>query len=441
MSSCPGPRLFAPGSSRREFLHVGLVGAMGLTLGDFFRLRAAEAALPVGGIAPKADSIIQIYLPGGMSAQESFDPKPYAPGEYRGPFGSVPTKIPGVHFGEKFPKLAAIADKFAVIRSMSHGEAAHERGTHNMFTGYKPSPAISFPSFGAVVSHELGSQKNLPPYVCIPNVPNTFAGSGYLSNAYGPFGLGSDPAQGAAFKVRDLNLPEGVSPERFERRKGMLATVDSHFKTLEESDALDSMDSFYQHAYSLVSSQQAREAFNLKDEPDSLKDTYGRNEAGLRLLLARRLVSSGVRFASVTYGGWDHHDNIKNGFNNQAPKLDQALAALITDLDQRGLLARTLVIVTSEFGRTPKINPTGGRDHWPRVFNVLMAGGGIKPGLIYGASDPLGGEPADKPVSVEDFAHTLYHLIGINADKRLMSPGNRPIDIVRGGQVLTELLA
>jgi uncharacterized protein (DUF1501 family) len=201
------------------------------------------------------------------------------------------------------------------------------------------------------------------------------------------------------------------------------------------------MDAFYQHAYKLISSQQARDAFNLEAEPAKLRDEYGRTQAGQRMILARRLVEAGVRFVSLTAGGWDHHDNIKDGIQQQLPPTDIAIAALIRDLDQRGLLDSTLVMVTTEFGRTPKINPTGGRDHWPRVFSTMLAGGGVKSGFVYGSSDALGGEPENDPVSVADLATTVYNQIGINADKELMAPGNRPMEICDGGRVLDEILA
>jgi len=421
--------------TRRDFLYVGLVGGLGLTLGDFFKLRAAEAAQEA-----KAKAVIQIFLPGGISPHESFDPKPLAPIEYRGPFGSIPTKIDGVYFNELLKDTAQIADKITVVRSMTHGEAAHERGTHTMFTGYKPSPAIQYPSMGSVVSHELGIRNDLPPYVCIPSQPNPYAGTGYLSTAYGPFSLGGDPAN-EKFNVRDLNLPANIDHERFAERQSMLATVDAHFKQLEKSDAIDAMDSFYQHAYGLVSSQKAREAFNLKAEPDSIKEEYGRNGAGMRMLMARRLVESGVRFVSTVYGGWDHHSNVKGGIENELPHFDKAYASLIRDLDRRGMLDSTLVMVTSEFGRTPKVNKDAGRDHWPRVFSAVLAGGGIKRGSVYGSSDATGAEPDENPLAVEDFAMTIFKQLGIDGTKKLMSSGNRPIDIVRGGQVVSDLIA
>ena len=421
--------------SRRDFLYVGLIGGLGLTLGDFFKLRAEEAMAEA-----KAQSLIHIFLPGGIAAQESFDPKPLAPIEYRGPFGSIDTRLDGVRFSELLKDTAGIADKITVIRSMTHGEAAHERGTHNMFTGYKPSPAIAYPSFGSVVSHELGIRKNLPPYVCIPSQPNPYAGSGYLSNAYGPFSLGGDPGS-MKFNVRDLNLPPNIDHERFTERQSMLAAVDAHFSELEKSDSLDAMDSFYQRAYGLVSSAEARAAFDLKSEPDALKDEYGRNSAGMRMLMARRLVQSGVRFVSLVYGGWDHHTNIKAGIQKDLPQFDKAYATLIRDLDRRGMLDTTLVMLTTEFGRTPKVNKDAGRDHWPRVFSIVLAGGGIKRGTVYGSSDPTGAEPDENPLQLEDFAMTIYKQLGIDGTKKLMSPGNRPIDIVRGGQVITDLLA
>jgi uncharacterized protein (DUF1501 family) len=421
--------------SRRDFLYVGLVGGLGLTLGDFFKLQAAETVQEA-----KAKAVINIFLPGGISAQESFDPKPLAAVEYRGPLGTIPTKLDGVRFSELLKDTAQIADKITVVRSMTHGEAAHERGTHNMFTGYKPSPAILYPSLGSVVSHELGIRNDLPPYVCIPSQPNPYAGSGYLSTAYGPFSLGGDPAN-ERFNVRDLNLPANIDHERFAQRQSMLAAVDAHFRELEKSDALDAMDSFYQRAYGLVSSQHAKDAFNLKAEPDSLKDEYGRNGAGMRMLMARRLVESGVRFVSTVYGGWDHHVNVRGGIEKDLPQFDKAYASLIRDLDRRGMLDSTLVMVTTEFGRTPKINKDAGRDHWPRVFSIVLAGGGIKRGAVYGSSDSTGAEPDANPLSVEDFAMTIYKQLGIDGTKKLMSSGNRPVDIVRGGQVVPGLLA
>ena len=429
----------ANGVDRRGFLTVGAIGGLGLSLGDYFRMQSARAADGQPAREGIAKSVIYIYLPGGYAHQETFDPKPFAPVDYRGPLGSIDTVVPGVRFGEVLTHTAKVADKLAICRSMTHGEAAHERGTHNMFTGYRPSPALQYPSFGSVISHEFGSRENLPPYVCIPNQPNEFAGSGYLSSAYSAFSLGADPAD-PNFKVRDLNLPSGIDVARFDKRRKMLDVVNAHFREKEKSDALDALDSFYQRAYGLISSAKAQEAFDLKQESEEIKNEYGKNQAGMRMLLVRRLVEAGVRFVTLTYGGWDHHDNIAANMKRQAPAFDQGFASLIRDLDRRGLLASTLVCVGTEFGRTPKINPTAGCDHWPKVFSIVMAGGGIKGGIVHGSSNATASEPEDDPLTVEDWATTIYDRLGIDARKELMAPGARPIEIVDGGTVRSDLI-
>jgi uncharacterized protein (DUF1501 family) len=425
--------------SRRGFLTVGAAG-FGLTLGDFFRMRAHAEQKNYGPIKAKADSVIHIFLPGGIAHQETFDPKPYAPVEYRGELGTIATKIDGEVFCQTLPQTAQIADKLTVIRSMTHGEAAHERGTHNMFTGYRPSPALQYPSMGSVVAHEYGPRNNLPPYVCVPSIPNVYAGTGYLSSSFSPFSLGADPADGG-FRVQDLNLPGGIDDSRFATRRHVLDAVNDHFARKEKSDGLAAMDTFYQRAYSLISSAKARAAFDINAEPAALRDQYGRNQAGQRMLMARRLVEAGVRFVALQYGGWDLHTGIANGMRSQMPAFDQGFAALIRDLEQRGLLERTVVMVSSEFGRTPKINKDAGRDHWPKVFSVVVAGGGFKKGYIHGASNATASEPERDAIGPEDLATTIYNQIGIVADKELMAPGNRPIEIVDGGKVRSELLA
>lgn len=433
VSFCNSPdHIFRP--NRREFLFVGLIGSLGLTLGNLFKLQAQS---PVAKI--RAQSVINIFLPGGIAAQESFDPKLLAPLEFRGPLGSVKTKLDGIYFSEVLKHTAEVADRLCVIRSMTHGEADHSRGTHNMFTGWRPSPALQYPSIGSIVSHELGPRNNLPPYVCVPTQPNPFAGTGYLGSAYGPFSLGADPAS-RGFKVRDLSLPQGVDEKRFAERKEMRSVVDAHFSAIEHSDALAGMDSFYQRAYAMMSSDKAREAFDLRKEPDKLRDEYGRNAAGQRLLLARRLVEAGVRFVSLTYGGWDHHDNIRRGIATQMPEFDQAFAALVRDLVHRGMLDSTLVLVTTEFGRTPKINANAGRDHYPKVFSIVMAGGGMKQGYVHGATDPTGSEVDSDPLTVPDYAATIYSLLGIDYEKTLLA-GARPVKIIKDGEIAKSLLA
>lgn len=430
---CPGNVL-----SRRGLLAAGTLGGIGLSLPELLLRQALAEQKHYDFIAAKAKSVIHIYLPGGMAQQESWDPKPYSPLEYRGELGTIKTNT-GETVCETLPQLAKRADKYSIIRSMTHGEAAHERGTHNMFTGYKPSPALSYPSFGAVVSHEYGPRNNLPPYVAIPNVPNEFAGTGFLPSSYGAFALGSDPA-GKDFQVRDLNLAGGVDDERFIRRKSALEIVNRNFVSATGADNVAAMNTFYQRAYDLIDTPAAREAFDLSKEDDKLRDRYGRNQAGQRLLMGRRLVEAGVRLVTLTYGGWDMHQNITSSFNNTMPPLDVALATLLDDLSDRGLLDETLVMLSSEFGRTPKINSDAGRDHWPKVFSVMLAGGGIRGGMIYGASDSTASEPEDKPVSPADLATTMYHLLGIVADKELMAPGDRPVEIVDGGKLIEPLL-
>jgi hypothetical protein len=433
----------SPGSghSRRHFLTVGAVAGLGLSLGDFFAMRHARADQKhYDFVEPTAQSVIQIFLPGGMSAQESFDPKPYAPIEYRGEMGSINTNVDGIVFGDALPQTARVADRLTIIRSMTHGEAAHERGTHNMFTGYRPSPAIVFPSMGSIVSHEYGPRKNLPPYVCIPNQPNVYAGTGYLSSSFGPFSLGADPAAGG-FKVRDLSRGDDIDDARFTRRRSALEAVNDHFTNKIKADAVGAMDTFYERAFSLIESKEAREAFNIDAEDAKLRDEYGRNAAGQRMLMARRLVQAGVRFVTLTYGSWDHHQRITQSMRGQMPPFDKAFARLIRDLDERGLLETTLVMVTSEFGRTPKINSDGGRDHWPKVFSAVLAGGGIKRGVAYGATNATATEPDVDPIGPQDLATTVYRCLGIVADKELMAPGGRPIEIVKGGKVRQDLLA
>jgi hypothetical protein len=262
----------ASGLARREFLHVGSLTGLGLSLGGFFQMRAARAdAKAFTHFDGTAKSVIHIWLPGGWAQQETFDPKPLSPAEYRGELGVIDTKLPGVQFSEKLAKTAGIADKITVVRSMTHGEAAHERGTHNMFTGYRPSPALTYPSFGSVVSHEYGPRANLPPYVAIPGLPAPDAQAGYLGSAFGPFALGSDPASDN-FTVRDLSLPGGVDASRFATRQRLRDAVGRHFQRLEDSGTIAAMDSFYERAYALVSSAEARAAFDIKAEPDALRD-------------------------------------------------------------------------------------------------------------------------------------------------------------------------
>jgi len=418
--------------NRRDFLYTGLVGGLGLSMGDILKLQAESS------LTPKAQSVIHIFLPGGAASHETFDPHPNAPSEYRGPLKAINTSVAGLQFSEYLQQTAKIANKLTVVHSMTHGDAAHERGTSTMFTGYRPSPALEYPSFGSVVANQLGDRNSLPSYVCVPQKLGDVADAGYLPKAFGPFSLGSDPAA-VGFKVRDLNV--NIDQARFDKRRSILDTVDNHFKYLENSDSLAAMDTFYQKAYDLISSPKAKEAFALDKEPQVMREAYGLNQAGQRLLMARRLVEAGVRFVSVTYGGWDMHTGIANGMSKQLPQFDQAYATLINDLDQRGLLDSTLVMISSEFGRTPKINKDAGRDHWPRVFSVVFAGGGFKRGYVYGSSDATGSDVDSNPLTAENLAATMYTQLGIDPEAKLMASGGRPVSIVYNGTVVKDLLA
>src|SRR5579864_1391866 len=350
---CPGPR-YLTSFGRRSFIQVGFLGGLGLTLGDMFATRArAGEVKPATGILnfPEgpAKSVIQIILPGGLAHQESWDPKPEAPIEYRGPLGVVRTKIPGVVFSENLSHTAQVADKITVVRSITGRIPDHAQATYHMFTGYLPTPAILHPAIGAVVSHEFGPKNNLPPFVGVPNVPPS-AGTGYLSSKYGAFELGADPGQ-KNFQVRDITLPKGLTDERFGYRKIAREAVEDHFRKIESNPAeMDAMDDFYQQAYKLINSPQARKAFSLDGEPDAITKLYGeyknpRNgqmfSISRQLMLARRLVEAGVRFVTVMYSGsagWDNHFRIKDAVDGGMPAFDHAFAGLIADLDQRGLL-------------------------------------------------------------------------------------------------------
>ena len=454
--TCPGP-VYPTSFGRRSFIQVGLLGGMGLSLPDLFRINARAGEVRPATFVPNrpegpAKSVIQIILPGGLAHQESWDPKPEAPIEYRGPLGVVKTKIPGIVFSENLSHTAQIADKITVVRSVTGHIPDHAQATYQMFTGYLPTPAIQHPSLGAVVSQNFGPRNNLPAYVGVPNVPPA-GGTGYLSSKFGAFELGVDPGQ-KNFQVRDISLPKGITEERFERRRTAREALEDHFRQLESNAAeLDAMGEFYQQAYKLISSPQARKAFSLEGEPDSMTKLYGEYKnprggqiigIGRQLMLARRLVEAGVRLVTVMYNGtdgWDNHVRVKEAVANGMPAFDHAFAGLIADLDQRGLLDSTLVTVTSEFGRSPKVNETAGRDHWARVYSQVLAGGGVARGQIYGASNATASEPDRDPVTVENFLATVYHQLGINSEDRLLAPGGRPIDIVRDGKFVQGLLS
>ncbi len=440
-------------ASRRDFLRVGSLSGVGLCLADVLR---AEGEAVIAPKNVKAKSVIQIVCGGGISAQESWNPKPEAPLEYRGPFGVSKTKMPGVVLSEMMPATAQVADKMTIIRSLTGKDADHGRAQYSMLTGHRMSPALVHPNIGTVVNQRYGTRNNLPGHISIPDLSGDGTGTGFLSPKYGAFSTGGDPATDKGFEVRDLRLPNGMDNALFSRRRGLRELVNQQFAQLEaDPTQLETMDSFYQQAYTMISSQQVRDAFDMSQESDAMKKAYGHqmflkhgtygksygSTAGMRMLLARRLVQAGARFVSLNYGGWDTHVQIREDYQMRMPAFDHALAALITDLDQQGMLDDTLVWVTSEFGRSPKINASAGRDHFPRVFSTGLAGGGLKRGYVHGNSDATSTEIAADGLPLPDFHASLYHLMGIDSNDRLMAPGARPISIVDGGKVEPKLFA
>lgn len=412
-------------SSRRDFLQMGSLGFGGLGLPSLLQAETGKSER----------ACIVIFQNGGASQLDFFDPKPEAPHDVRGSFGSVATSVPGVHFSGLLPRTAKAFGKFAVIRSMHSDEAIHERARQYIFSGTKPRNDLLQPSYGSVLSKEWGGKNGLPPFVVIPD-KDLSAEAGFLGPAHDPFVTGDPNAKG--FAVRDLTLPAGVTDAESKRRRELLAQMDAEFARVTSSPLLGDMDEFSAKALDLISSPAARKAFDIHAEPDKLRDAYGRTGVGQGCLLARRLIESGTRLATVFHGGYDTHREHEKGAKRLTTDFDQAFPTLLEDLDQRGLLATTLVLVIGDFGRTPKLNFSGGRDHWPRGFAVGLAGAGVRGGLVVGKSDAQAGEPADRPVTIEDLGATVYHALGINVHKEYRANG-RPVRINKDGAVVKEL--
>ena len=423
-------------TTRRDFLVHGAAMAFG------GRLLASSESMGRSPLRnePRADAVIQIHMSGGLSHIDTFDPKPEAAIEVRGPFGAIDSKLAGCRFSSLLPKTASIADKIVVVRSMTHTEADHDRGAHSVLTGYAPSPAIVYPSFGSVVAHELGMRNDLPPYVCVPGPNSPFLQNGYLGSAHAPFAVGGNPGN-ARFRVRDLAPAQEMDETRRNRRKSLLHDLDARRPELQTADAVVASEAFYEQAFTMLESEKARAAFDLQKEPDAKKDRYGRHRLGMSALLARRLVAAGTRYVVIAHDGFDHHARIGNDLPARMAEFDQTFSALVADLDAEGLLDRTLVIATSEFGRTPRINADGGRDHWARAFSIAMAGGGCKRGVVLGATNATGAEPESDPVRPSDLAATVFSQLGIDPEKKLMSSGDRPIDLVRDGAPIRGAIA
>jgi hypothetical protein len=426
-------------------LRAGVIGAFGLGLDNLLRLRALAAAAGQARES-KVKNCILIWLAGGPSHIDTFDPKPEATPDVRGEFKPIDTAVPGLQISEVFPNLAKVMDRVTLLRAVTSPEADHDRAAHHMLTGYRPMPALVYPSYGSVVA-KLREEKRgaLPPYVAIPDAP-IFSSSGYLTPAYDPFGVLNDPNSGT-FRVRDLTPPDRLTLDRLRRRKEMVKSLDGFARDVGATPLTASRDQFSDQAYALLTSSAAQAAFNMGNEPDELRDRYGRTTVGQSCLLARRLIESGVSFVTVNDRGqgqlgWDTHlNNFPALKNTLAPPLDKGVSTLIADLDERGLLASTLVIMMGEFGRTPKINPNAGRDHHGRANCAILAGAGIPRGLVLGRTDAKADSPVDHPITPADLAATLFLALGIDPEHKIESPDGRPLRLVDNGKPPKELVA
>ncbi|PAY17670.1 hypothetical protein CKO51_19675 [Rhodopirellula sp. SM50] len=438
------------GVHRRELLHVGGLSALGIGVSDWLMAKQAQAesnATRHIDDSAKAQACILIWLDGGPSHLDLFDLKPDAPAEIRGPFAPIPTNVSGIEVCEQLPRTAALMDKVALVRSMTSPLGEHNFASHYLLTGYKPNRALTYPSLPSVQKHLSQSQTAIPTNIAITK-PNGMIGSGYLPESTMPFIVQGDPSR-PEFRVQDLELPAGMTPDRLTRRREFRNAVDELTRQTETRLAESGQsDSAFDQAFRLVQSSQARAAFDLQQESQRDRNRYGRHLIGHGCLMARRLVEAGAKFVTVTDRGWDTHEDIylrlKEGFTGgtagKIPKLDQAYSALLSDLAERGLLDSTLVIVMGEFGRTPKLNLRGGRDHWPGAFSVALAGGGIVGGQVIGKSDAHGERPAERPISPADLVRTLYHLIGIDGDLELNTADGRPVQVNRDGTVIGDLI-
>jgi hypothetical protein len=432
--------------SRRDFVRIGGLSAFGLSLPALLQLRNARGAESAKG---KAKSCIVIWLDGGPSHLETFDLKPDASAEVRGPFAAIPTSVSGIRICEHLPKLAERMEHAAIVRSMTSPLGEHNLGTHYLLTGYAPTPAIEYPAIGSVVGHLRGEGGVLPPHIAVPDFRvggRNLSGNGYLPASARPFSLNSDPAR-PDFQVPDLDFYPGTAADRIDRRRDYLAALD---RLSREADAKEMPPQQFEQAYKLLTSPGAKRAFNLNEEKPQTRAAYGPRSIGQSCLLARRLVEQGVPFVTVTNPGWDTHQNLdtqlRAGYTGAKvgvgliPSLDLAISALMTDLEDRRLLESTLIVVMGEFGRTPKLNTSAGRDHWPRVFSVLLAGGGLKGGQVVGSSDKTGESPQENPVTPADLAATIFTLLGFDPQLTLQTADGRPIHLSRDGKVIKNLV-
>jgi hypothetical protein len=438
--------------SRRSFLQAGVLGFGGLTLADLSRMKAQGAIRP----AAAGTSVILIWLSGGPGHMETWDPKPLAPKEYRGPFGAIDTNVADVQFGELMPGQATIMDKLAVLRTVNHGSGDHTKGNHWMLTGFE-GPAFNAPdnteqrrpALGCAVARLRGpNTPGMPSYVAVPHLrggtDNLFHYAAYLGGAWNPFIVNSDPNE-RGFKVRNLGLPGDLTLDRIANRRLLMADLDRIRAVMEPE--IRELDEHQQAAFDLLTGRQARKAFNIEEEPAALRDRYGRHTFGQSALLARRLVEHGVTFVTVNCVPWDHHGSTgqyktEEGAKLLIPPLDRAITALVNDLVDRGLYDKTLVVAMGEFGRTPRMNNLAGRDHWGNTFSVLMGCGGMKMGQVIGRSSPRGEHVVDRPLDPQDVAATVYHHLGIDSRTvTFQDQLDRPLALIDRGRPIAELFA
>ncbi len=431
--------------NRRRALQIGGSGLLsGLSLPALLQMQAQAATEK----SPPATACIMLFLEGGPSTIDMWDLKPDAPAEIRGPYYPIATSVPGTFVGEHQPLCARVADKFTILRSHSHNDNGHSTGYHYAFTGYRADfpdgnmripTNVLYPSMGSIVSRELGTKSAVPPYVNIPNGMGA-GGPGFYGAEFAPFVIESDPVQ-PDFEVKDLRVKSGRPSQRLKSRQQMLQKFEGLGASAAKRSRPEMMSTYYEKAYDLITSPQARRAFDLGSEPEKVRQEYGYTSLGQCALLGRRLVEAGCRFIGIDHGSWDtHFDCFPSQEKDLFPHADRAFAALVTDLEQRGLLDTTLVVMMGEMGRTPRINGRAGRDHWSMAQSVLLAGGGIKPGQVVGATDKHAAAPVTEPVGIEDLHRTIFRQLGIDSTKIYYTPLGRPVPLVNGGRVVEELL-
>jgi uncharacterized protein (DUF1501 family) len=433
------------GLSRRNFLELG-APLLGLGLADVLALRAAGAnSKQANEKSHNKKSLIVFWTHGGMSQQDTYDMKPDAPAEYRGMYRAIDTTVPGIVLGERFAQQATVMKHMSLVRSVHHENGIHAPSAHWMQTGhFGPTlarNAAKYPSFGSVIARAKGAHgEHMPPYVTIPKSEAFgYQGAVYLGKAYNPFEVNADP-NAKNFKVANLAPPSGLTLKSVESRRRLLKKFDTLRRDIDNSGLIEGLDTFKAQALEMVSGERVREAFNLSAEPDKLRDRYGRHQYGQSALLARRLVEAGSSCVTINTGYWDHHNDIEKGLETHLPPLDVAMAALIEDLDQRGMLDDVVVYCAGEFGRTPMMNGHAGRDHWSNCFTTMLAGGGLKGGQVVGASEKFGGGVKERQVIPLDLMATIYHALGISLDTHYIDPAGRPTSIVGPGQPIHELL-